>query len=104
MPNASRGHGTPESHAESGLAPLCTEYRQGLSSGRTKKALCHVLNHTGRWGAPLGGPPGRPAKRLRTEHRGPIPECIHINKRITSAGSIEVRAVHLGGRSMAKTC
>ncbi len=39
----------------------------------------------------MGSPPGRPVKRARTNFAGPVPECVHINKRITAAQSAEVR-------------
>lgn len=39
----------------------------------------------------MGSPPGRPAKRQRSNFAGPVPECVHINKRITAAQSVEVR-------------
>lgn len=38
----------------------------------------------------MGSPPGRPVKRPRTNFAGPVPECVHINKRITAAQSAEV--------------
>ncbi|BDA46187.1 probable RAP domain-containing protein, chloroplastic [Coccomyxa sp. Obi] len=37
----------------------------------------------------MGSPPGRPVKRPRTNFAGPVPECVHINKRITAAQSAE---------------
>ncbi|CAL8462328.1 g1861 [Coccomyxa elongata] len=37
----------------------------------------------------VGSPPGRPVKRPRTNFAGPVPECVHINKRITAAQSAE---------------
>jgi len=42
----------------------------------------------------MGSPPGRPAKRQRSNFAGPVPECVHINKRITAAQSVEVRFSH----------
>jgi hypothetical protein len=51
--------------------------------------------HAG-WNAsrsPYGTPPGRPAPpkcaRAGLNLSGPVPECVNINKRITSADSIE---------------
>lgn len=61
-----------------------------LHLAKTSSGDCNVILHAGRrpW---VGSPPGRPIKRQRANFAGPVPECVHINKRITAAQSAEVR-------------
>ena len=68
---------------------------------KTRSGNCNVILHAGRrpW---VGSPPGRPIKRQRANFAGPVPECVHINKRITAAQSAEVRQ-YLVGHPMGTT-